>query len=49
MALNDWADGAGGGTPLSAARLNERDAAIVALQQAVADLTGRVEVLEAAE
>ena len=29
MALNDWEDGAEGGTPLSAARLNERDTAIV--------------------
>ncbi|MGO3325313.1 hypothetical protein [Gordonia sp. (in: high G+C Gram-positive bacteria)] len=29
MALNDWQDGAVGGTPLTAARLNERDTAIV--------------------
>lgn len=29
MALEDWQDGAGGGTPLSAERLNERDEAIV--------------------
>ncbi|MCF8610059.1 hypothetical protein L5G28_07770 [Gordonia sp. HY285] len=28
MALNDWQDGTEGGTPLSAERLNERDAAI---------------------
>lgn len=33
MALNDWQDGPEGGTPLSAARLNERDAAIVAAQE----------------
>lgn len=32
MALNDWQDGAEGGTPINAARLNERDAAIVAAQ-----------------
>lgn len=29
MALNDWQNGASGGTPLSADRLNERDTAIV--------------------
>lgn len=33
MALNDWQDGPEGGTPLSAARLNERDAAIIAAQE----------------
>lgn len=38
MALNDWADGEAGGTPLSAERLNERDAAIVALQAALTAL-----------
>lgn len=37
MALNDWQDGAGGGTPVTAARLNERDAAIVAAQSAADD------------
>ena len=35
MALNDWADGEQGGTPLSAERLNERDQAITALQDAL--------------
>ena len=35
MALNDWEDGEAGGTPLSAERLNERDAAITALQTAL--------------
>ncbi|TCN51795.1 hypothetical protein EV641_109186 [Rhodococcus sp. SMB37] len=35
MALNDWQNGQAGGTPLSAERLNERDAAIVAAQSAV--------------
>jgi hypothetical protein len=32
MALGDWEDGIDGGTPLSAERLNERDAAIEAAQ-----------------
>lgn len=34
MALGDWKDGKDGKTPLSAARLNERDQAIQALQSA---------------
>ena len=46
MALNDWQDGAGGGTPLTAARLNERDAAIVSLQSAISDLVDDVAALE---
>lgn len=35
MALNDWQDGVAGGTPLSAARLNERDQAILDLESVV--------------
>lgn len=43
MALGDWVDGAAGGTPLSAARLNERDTAIVAAADSAtwAGVTGK--------
>lgn len=37
MALGDWQDGEAGGTPLSAARLNERDTEIQSAQSAASD------------